>query len=374
MGRIFNPGDFVSDQQQKPSPDEQIHDKIGLYIARNRLKPTPQSYAVAHAIVTRGDLELVKRINQAQERWGLLDDRIVDTVVEQHRAAEIEAITAKAVAEVRRQAKTTRKDNAGVVEISAAAISKVAEQARAILSSISAEVGRSGEEARGYADGLQVFVDGGSPDAADLVALTLGMIERTREAEARISETASRIANLQEELIEARSKAAHDPLTGLPNRRTLDATLKAAAERATAAGTSLAVAIVDIDHFKSINDTYGHPIGDQVIKVVGQLLTEVQGDTPFVGRYGGEEFVMVFDGITPEAAAERIDGVRAQLEAMRLRCGDTGKELNRITFCAGVAGTPLRKTSKELLESADKALYRAKHDGRNLVRVAGARE
>lgn len=374
MGRVYKAGDFVPDTQPKADPDGLIHERIGLFISRHRLKPTPQCYIVAHAVVTRQDMDLVKRVNIAQDSRGLLDDRMIESIVEQHRAAEIKEATGKAVAEAKRQAKATRKDGDGsVVEISAETVSKVTEQARTILSSISVEINRSGEDARGYADGLQGCIDAGSP-AADLVALTLGMIERTREAEARMKETATRLSSMQEELIDARSKAAHDPLTGLPNRRTLDATLKAAAEKAAAEGTSLAVAIVDIDHFKSINDTYGHPIGDQVIKVVGRLLTEVQGDTPFVGRYGGEEFVMVFDGISMEAAAERIDGVRAKLEAMRLRCGDTGKELNRITFCAGVSGTPQRKTSKDLLESADKALYRAKHDGRNLVRVAGAHE
>lgn len=159
-------------------------------------------------------------------------------------------------------------------------------------------------------------------------------------------------------------QAVRDHLTGLHNRRHLMSGLT----RAVTAGGSLSVALIDIDHFKNINDRYGHAVGDAVLIRVATLLSGATNPGELVARYGGEEFVLVLAG--PDAFT-RVDALRDRVAATPIALGD-GRTVT-VTFSAGVAARTGPETPEMLLESADTALYAAKNAGRNRVATITSR-
>lgn len=159
-------------------------------------------------------------------------------------------------------------------------------------------------------------------------------------------------------------RADTDPLTGIANRRTFDKAIEREVSRATRNGEQVALAMIDIDHFKSLNDTYGHQEGDQVLQRVGQALTTHCRDFDIVARYGGEEFAIILPTYgSPKSieVAERLRQVISQTEATV-----------PITASVGVATFPKDSSdATSLVAAADRALYRSKRGGRNRVSAAG---
>ncbi|EXG82754.1 histidine kinase N-terminal 7TM domain-containing diguanylate cyclase [Cryptosporangium arvum] len=174
------------------------------------------------------------------------------------------------------------------------------------------------------------------------------------------------IEALRAELAE---QAVRDPLTGLHNRRYLADVL--AVRSGGAAGERNCVALLDIDHFKRVNDTWGHAVGDDVLVGVARVLADGQPPGVVVARNGGEEFVLVFPGITADEGRARVEALRARVAA-RTFAVDGG--VLRVTFSAGVAAADGRFDADALLEGADRALYRAKDNGRNRTETASADE
>jgi diguanylate cyclase (GGDEF)-like protein len=166
-----------------------------------------------------------------------------------------------------------------------------------------------------------------------------------------------------------RTQSLRDPLTGLANRRELDIHLPREIARSSRDQTPLCVAVIDIDHFKRFNDTYGHAAGDEVLRAVGSLLRREIRVEDLAARMGGEEFVLVLSNATMDSTlvlAERLLCAVAELEVSY-----RGEALGRITCSIGLAQCPLDSSDPEtLLSLADEALYRAKNLGRNRIEVA----
>jgi len=166
-----------------------------------------------------------------------------------------------------------------------------------------------------------------------------------------------------------RQQSIRDPLTGLFNRRYLDETLRREILRATRAGSTLGVIMLDIDHFKRFNDTYGHEAGDTVLAALGKfLLNQVRGDD-IACRYGGEEFTLILPGASLEIVRERAEQLRIGAQSLTMRVN--GTQVETITLSLGVAAAPqYGDTADAVLQAADAALYRAKQGGRNRVKFA----
>jgi diguanylate cyclase (GGDEF)-like protein len=159
--------------------------------------------------------------------------------------------------------------------------------------------------------------------------------------------------------------AARDRLTGVFNRGHFDRAIANAMEVAARSGDPISLAILDIDHFKRINDEHGHASGDLTIRAVADRLSRTMRRTDVVARYGGEEFVVLMPGITPRIARERVETLRQELAAAPLELAN-GHTLT-VSFSAGVAGTPddhEQTTPDELLDCADHRLLAAKRAGR----------
>ena len=170
-----------------------------------------------------------------------------------------------------------------------------------------------------------------------------------------------------------RDQAAHDYLTGLNNRRSVDATLAGEWRRAIREQTSLSVLLLDVDHFKRFNDDYGHLAGDQALRAVAKALAATlrrPGDS--VGRFGGEEFVACLPHTDRTGAMTAAEAVRSAVERLGIRHGST--PAGRVTVSVGVASVPAadlkRMQPRDLVKLADAAMYRAKELGRNRVALS----
>jgi diguanylate cyclase (GGDEF)-like protein len=185
--------------------------------------------------------------------------------------------------------------------------------------------------------------------------------------------TGKRIIYLQDQLISAREalrdQATRDALTGIWNRATISNILSNELERARREGSSFGIAMVDLDCFKQVNDSYGHPVGDQVLRGIAQAMRDSIRRYDSIGRYGGEEFLIVLPGCDLCNAASHAERLRA---AVALVSTETPRGSIMSTVSIGVAVAEQRSSfdSCELIEAADAALYRAKQSGRNRVEVA----
>jgi diguanylate cyclase (GGDEF)-like protein/PAS domain S-box-containing protein len=176
------------------------------------------------------------------------------------------------------------------------------------------------------------------------------------------------IANLR--LREAlRTQSVRDALTGLYNRRYLEEVLEREVRRAARAAQPLGVLMIDLDHFKNFNDTYGHDAGDAVLRETGASLTRGIRAEDFVCRFGGEEFVVILPTANLEAACARAERLRLKMKELTVL--HQGRSMGMLTVSIGVAVFPEHGVSpKELMAAADAALYEAKRGGRNQVGVA----
>ena len=172
------------------------------------------------------------------------------------------------------------------------------------------------------------------------------------------------IDELQEQL---REQANRDPLTGLYNRRYLDSTLERELSRCKRDGHSLALILIDIDHFKQVNDTYGHQAGDEILLRLSALLGSMARAGDVACRYGGEEFLLLMPTMPLVSAQERAEALRLSFGNLDVPFGDFRL---RATLSIGIAAYPGHGTSAdELIRHADTALYRAKRLGRNRVEL-----
>lgn len=166
---------------------------------------------------------------------------------------------------------------------------------------------------------------------------------------------------------EIRLLSLTDPLTHLSNRRSILSNLNREHERSRQHGPSLSLLLVDLDHFKKINDTWGHSAGDQVLVEAGKVLKSSVRQNDHVGRYGGEEFLVVLPGTDTEGAYQLAERCRQHLEALEIDVG-TGKPL-KVTGSMGLFCNEANRTitAEQMLHHADEALYKAKEGGRNCV-------
>jgi diguanylate cyclase (GGDEF)-like protein len=166
------------------------------------------------------------------------------------------------------------------------------------------------------------------------------------------------------ELGTMRDLAERDALTGLHNRRSFDEYLGAEVARFERYNRPFALLMLDIDHFKAINDTHGHDVGDQAIKRVAGLVVSSLRDVDIAARYGGEEFAVILPETNLPRALEVAERIRQRVEA-------TSTPQMRLTISAGVAAAPESSADgKDLVRKADAALYASKHGGRNRVSEA----
>ncbi|WP_332690859.1 GGDEF domain-containing protein [Devosia sp.] len=200
-----------------------------------------------------------------------------------------------------------------------------------------------------------------------LLSETRRMQETNIALEKKLEASRDDLASLQRDLDDVRRESMLDPLTKISNRKGFDDGLDAAIAEASVSNDPLCLMIVDIDNFKSFNDTYGHQTGDQVLRLVAMTLKSNIKGKDLAARYGGEEFVAILPSTDMEGAVIVAENIRRALQAKQLLKRSTNEKLGRITASFGVATYCAGDTPASLIERADRCLYAAKHAGRNRV-------
>jgi len=204
---------------------------------------------------------------------------------------------------------------------------------------------------------------------ADEASTLQSTLESKQKRDADVmSALAERVEMLQKNLNDAEEQLSLDPLTKVTNRGAFDRAIARAVKHPHRTKVPLSLAMLDIDHFKKINDTCGHPIGDRVILCVAQWITAAVRHTDLVARYGGEEFVVILEDADLSAAEKRFTAVLKQIADRSFEYQADGEtRALRFTMSCGVAQFAAGESAQDLVHRADQALYDAKKSGRNRV-------
>jgi diguanylate cyclase (GGDEF)-like protein len=215
-------------------------------------------------------------------------------------------------------------------------------------------------------------------DERRLIEELFSVVKMAGESEARFEELEQRMLSLQRENLDLVVKnrmlsevSSRDSLTGLYNRWFVLEKIDSEINRSLRHGSPMSLLMLDIDHFKRVNDTWGHGAGDQVLRAIGQLLRDSCRVYDVPGRYGGEEFCIVLPETKPGNTGVVAERIRSRLEATSLPCGDTSIV---VTASIGIAGMDTSEANEllspaALIDRADRALYSAKNRGRNRVEM-----
>jgi len=235
----------------------------------------------------------------------------------------------------------------------------------------------TGENAHGHSlalGGLSDQLRQSTEDYPGFGALLEGVLSVTKNIRAenhqlasRLAESVDEISTLQRSVESIQAEALKDSLTGIANRSMFDKTLTQKIAEATADGKELSLVIADIDHFKKFNDKWGHQTGDQVLRLVAEVMNANVKGQDLLARYGGEEFAVILPGTSLENARMLADRIRFAVESRRLKKRRTKEDLGVVTLSMGVALYRSADSMESLIERADQGLYAAKHAGRNQV-------
>jgi diguanylate cyclase len=324
-----------------------VIDGVREIILEASIDASPENYELCHRFITRSDPSVVAAFERAM--------------------AVTVPVNAQAFQQIRDGAGPPR----GQIDVS-----RHMAQLDAQLAAILGATANAIEDAADYsqslsagADHLQTLDAGNDTTGllADIVARTIAMAERAASLESNLQAASTELSALRSELARAKQESASDALTSLPNRRAFDSRLDDAIAVAQASRQPLSLAFCDVDHFKAFNDTWGHKLGDQVLRFVGSQLASQFGEVGLPARFGGEEFVVL---LPDHGSGDAIDAVRRFCETVSarvLRTRSDGREIGRITLSAGVATLRRGETAADFVERADKTMYAAKQAGRDRV-------
>ena len=202
---------------------------------------------------------------------------------------------------------------------------------------------------------------------SSLAAATLDMANHNQHLNDQLKKSSREINTLRTSLEFVRLESLTDALTGLSNRRMFDETLRMRIDEARAQKTELCLLLCDIDHFKKVNDTWGHQTGDQILRFLGSALQAHARPDFLVSRYGGEEFAMIMPRVDMRTAAHIAETMRVAISTKRLRRRSTNDDLGQVTVSMGIARLAPSDTPAGMIERADACLYASKRNGRNQV-------
>ncbi len=256
------------------------------------------------------------------------------------------------------------------------AASNAAEKMGTELANILAYLDSAGDDAAAYGSVLESITGkvAGSTSVTDFKALvadalsaTRSMEGQTKDLQGKLDASSKEITQLKQDLEDMRLEAMTDALTAIPNRKLFDIELRRFANEASENEEELCLLMVDIDHFKKFNDTYGHQVGDQVLKLLGSTLTACIKGQDTAARYGGEEFAIILPRTSLKDALTVAENIRRAVGTKKVVNRATGENLGTITVSIGAGRFAYGEPVSRLISRADEALYLAKRSGRDRV-------
>lgn len=254
---------------------------------------------------------------------------------------------------------------------------RAAREAQAMLREAAGRILEAGVDAERYGETLSeaaVVIDTDTHDLTEMITRlaeeTSALSTRSAELGQALRQSGDRIAELEKQLAAAHEASLTDALTTLPNRRAFDAMVREQAGLAMNSGDDLTLLMLDIDHFKKVNDSWGHAVGDAVLRLVAATLDQHRPQTARVARYGGEEFAMLLPATPLHEAAQHGERLRGALASRRISLRANAETIGNVTISVGAARYEPAEPISAWIDRADAALYRAKREGRNRVVVA----
>lgn len=266
-----------------------------------------------------------------------------------------------------------------IAEIDGPKAERISDQFQKIMKGVSdaaADTGQTAGEFGVQLDGLRSAIQADGPVwAHELIDTTLASTARMKasvaDLQVKVRSGQQEIERLRIDLERARIDATLCPLSKVLNRKGFDMRLAAMLEAATAPGKVHCLMMLDIDHFKQVNDQHGHLMGDRVIQALGEVLrASVTAPGATCARYGGEEFAVLLPDTTLQESQQLAELLRARTKAMKVRNRNTNEVLLTVTISGGVALAQAGDDAGNLIARADAALYRSKQSGRDRVTVA----
>lgn len=205
--------------------------------------------------------------------------------------------------------------------------------------------------------------------AMEILEDTRKFVRESRDFEDQVASYSHEVEVLKDELCKAKQEASHDALTGLNNRRAFDNKIEHLVNDRRSQLSQFSLMNIDIDHFKKVNDSYGHLVGDKVLQTIAKVITATLRSSDFAARIGGEEFAVLLPNTFVDEAQKVAEKLRREIQALRLRHTSTGEQLSTITVSIGLAGFRQGESVQAIFDRADAAMYRAKRAGRNRVIV-----
>lgn len=307
----------------------------------------PVNYSVWYEFVSGVNSELKTAIDKVFEKGDVLDDAATAALFRKH-IAEIDEQTAQRV-------------SSGFQQV-LANVSQSTSEARDQTSRFSNSLEQWHEDVKG-----SVTESGLTEGITQLLGGTRDMHKAVVLLQDRLTESHHEIEILRQEVKRTQSEALSDGLTGLANRRGFDHALAQCMVEAEQEGKALSILITDIDHFKIVNDTYGHLFGDKVICAIAQVLKKNIKGKDTAARYGGEEFAILLPETPLQGALALAESIRKTIEGSQIKRTHDDVAVSNITVSLGVASYRKNESVSDFFGRADKALYESKRQGRNRV-------
>jgi diguanylate cyclase len=270
-----------------------------------------------------------------------------------------------------------------VADLDAEATKAASGQFGRVLTAVAQQAETTGRDAKDYGHQLaglrQALQDGGAgvgqgttaPQLSEVASGTERMQTSVAALARAVDEGKAEIERLHQALDRSRTEAITDPLSQLLNRKGFDDAMQRMLARPARSGRVHCLLMLDIDHFKRVNDTYGHPVGDTVIQVLGQVLQRTTtGPGLSAARVGGEEFAVLMADSTVALATQLAQAVQSLVRSTTIRKRGSQETIASVTISAGVAALRGGEDAAALIASADQALYKSKQNGRDRVTVA----
>jgi len=250
---------------------------------------------------------------------------------------------------------------------------------RRIITDMQGDVAQSGGDLASYVTSLHDFIglldSPTSPDemkaeVEKVIKYTRSTELSQRQFETQLSHMAGEVEVLRKELALSREESLKDSLTGIFNRKAFDKALEQIIQTEHEEPSSFCILIADIDHFKQVNDSHGHIVGDKVIRFVATTLQRCTKEDDLAARFGGEEFAIILPKTNLNDAEIIAENIRQAVSSGRLKDTQNGKTYGKVTISIGIAQFLINDLPETLVQRADKALYQAKGNGRNRVEKA----
>ena len=197
----------------------------------------------------------------------------------------------------------------------------------------------------------------------DIISETRSLAQLSQSLKNDLEESQKEMEHLRKELNQVKKSALTDALTGLLNRGAFDEMMTDILEQNT--NSDVCLTLLDLDHFKNINDNFGHQIGDEVLRFTASILKKMAGEDHYVARYGGEEMAIIMANTKIDEAYNLCERIRGTLEKSRLKRKNSTESIGSVTISIGIASLKSGDTAESFISRADKALYASKEKGRN---------